>query len=160
MDNQKDYSEFKKFKLSPYGLDISLYLPDQTAEIGASVLPEVVYEENGFKWQVSIGENFSIVINDRGNNVHFIRDKIAELKSLSMFEYKFLINTPELVLYERKLRPNYNFSEKYKHSYTSYHVIGIKKIDDYYYSFESIDEGTQLNYIQLITQSIQSIEIL
>jgi hypothetical protein len=63
MDNKQaiseDYYQFKAVDLSPYDLDATLFIPDETVGIGASFQTTIEHEEE-FKWKVMAGPNFQL----------------------------------------------------------------------------------------------------
>lgn len=161
-DTEDDFLEFRKFSLQPYGLPATIMLPDETANIGASTRPEVVHGEDGFKWEIEVGPNFHMIIDDYGE----VSDKVTEFKKeltkLSMFEIKYIENEKDFIVYERTLKVD---GEKSAPStvgleHISYHVYGQKMIDGYTYVFRSREEGYPQNIIELMAQSIKSVKEL
>ena len=157
---EDDFFEFRKFNLQPYDLPATIMLPDETANIGASTRPEVVHGEDGFKWEIQVGPNFHLIIDDYGE----VRDKVTEFKreleKLEMFEIKYLENEKDFIVYQRTLKVD---GEKAAPStvgleHISYHVYGQKMIDGYTYVFRSREEGYPRNIIELMAQSIKSVK--
>ena len=68
-----DYYEFQDFNLEEYDIPGFIKLPDETANIGASTKPEVVHVEDDIRWEIKIGPNFELIIEDYGD----INDLIA-----------------------------------------------------------------------------------
>jgi hypothetical protein len=159
VDDLEDYYEFKKFYLKNYDLDASIMLPDETANIGASMLPEVKHEYDGFKWEIQVGPNFHLIVEDWGDNRSMISVEKKRLKDLPMFKITYLIDEPDLIVYERKLIVD--GSSKAPKSvgleHLSYHVFGQKIINNYTYVFKSSDEGAEKKIIDLMAKSVKSV---
>jgi hypothetical protein len=159
VDDLEDYYEFKKFYLKNFDLNASIMLPDETANIGASMLPEVKHEYDGFKWEIQVGPNFNLIIEDWGDNRSMISVEKKRLKDLPMFKITYLIDEPDLIVYERKLIVD--GSSKAPKSvgleHLSYHVFGQKIINNYTYVFKSTDEGAEKKIIDLMAKSVKSV---
>ena len=62
-----DYYEFQDFNLENYDIPALISLPDETANIGASTKPEIIHIEDDIKWEVNVGQNFQLTIEDYGD---------------------------------------------------------------------------------------------
>ena len=62
-----DYYEFQDFNLGDYDIPAFISLPDETANIGASTKPEIIHIEDDIKWEVNVGQNFQLMIEDYGD---------------------------------------------------------------------------------------------
>jgi hypothetical protein len=135
-------------------------LPDQTANIGASMLPELKHEYDGFKWELQVGPNFSMIIEDWGDNRSMISVEKKRLKDLPMFKIKYLVDEKDLIVYERTLIVD--GSSKAPKSvgieHQSYHVFGQKVINNYTYVFKSVDEGVEKKIVDLMAKSVRSVK--
>lgn len=89
---EEDFYEFQNFSLKDYGLKATIMLPDETANIGASMRPEVKHDEEGFKWEIEVGPNFNLIIDDFGEERNKVGDKKKSLQALDIFETKFLVD--------------------------------------------------------------------
>jgi hypothetical protein len=159
---EEDFFEFQSFNLKEYGLNATLMLPDETANIGASTLPEVFHDEDGFKWEIEVGPNFHLIIDDFGEEKNKVAEQKLKLKKLDIFDTRFLINEKDFIVYETTLRVD---GEKdspitVAKPHVSYHVYGQKVIDGYTYVFRSREEGYPKNIIDLMSKSIQSVQEL
>ena len=65
-ENEELY-HFEIFKLSPFGIPATIYLPDETANIGVMSTPEVRHEIDGFEWEIECSKNFKVKIEDWGD---------------------------------------------------------------------------------------------
>jgi hypothetical protein len=154
-----DLYEFQGFNMSPYDIPMMIMLPDETANIGASTTPEVLHVEGDFKWEINVGPNFTLIINDWGERLTKVSDEKNRLKSLKFFAIDFITEEPNFILYKKTLVAK---SEKVKgvkvgKKHESYHVYAQKQIDGINYVFESRVEGCNKQIIDLMAKSILSI---
>ncbi len=154
----EDYYDFKGINLDKYGIPAILMLPDETANIGASTKPEVIHTEGDFIWEVQVGPNFQIHIEDYGDYTDMVQYKKKELKDQDMFQITYLIDEKDLILYERKLivKGSKNASPTVGVEHKSFHVYGQKIINGVTYELRSRDEGYEKNIIELMAKSIKS----
>lgn len=152
--------EFKGFSLKEYDIPATIMLPDETANIGASTNPEVIHEEDNFKWELIVGPNFHMIIDDWGDDREMVSSEKKRLEGLNFYKIKFIENKPDFIFYERilkvdgdKLAPK---SVGLEHK--SYHVYGQKVIDGITYVFRSRDEGFEKVIVDLMAKSIKSIK--
>ena len=158
---EEDYLyEFSKFNLAPYGLKATIMLPDETANIGASTQPEILHQEDGFKWEVMVGPNFQFIIDDYGEVKDKINEKKAALKDLDIFDIRYLVEERDLLVYEATLKVTGEKSSPITHNkqHISYHVYAQKVIDGYTYIFRSREEGYPKNIVDIMTKSFRSVE--
>lgn len=155
----EDYYEFKGIGLKEYGIPAMIMLPDETANIGASTKPEVLHKEGDFIWDIVVGPNFSLHIEDYGDFTDMVEYKKKELKEQEVFNINYLINEKDLIVYERKLvvKGSKKASPTVGVEHKSYHVYGQKIIDGITYELRSRDEGyDSKNIIELMAKSIKS----
>ena len=74
--NNIDYTEFEGKSLKEYEIPALIMLPDQTSNIGAAIEPEIIHEEGDFKWEITIGPNFTMKIEDYGNEKNMVEEEI------------------------------------------------------------------------------------
>jgi ribosomal protein L7/L12 len=156
----EDFFEFQKFNLKDFGLNATIMLPDETANIGASTRPEVKHAEDGFKWEIEVGPNFHMIIDDFGEEKNKVADKKRKLKELDIFETKFLVDEKDFIIYESTLKVDGEKASPITDPkpHVSYHVYGQKVIDGYTYVFRSREEGYPKNIIDLMAKSIKSVQ--
>jgi hypothetical protein len=156
LDN--DYYEFKGISLADHGINAMVMLPDETANIGASTKPEVIHTEGDFKWDIHVGPNFHLHIEDYGDYTDRVETKKKELKEYGHFKIRYLIDEKDLILYEQTLivRGSKNASPTVGYEHKSYHVFGQKVIDGITYELRSRDEGYEKVIIQLMAKTIKS----
>lgn len=152
-----DYYEFQDFIMADYDIPAVISLPDETANIGASTRPEVKHEES-FKWEINVGPKFQLLIEDFGILDDLVKEKKKELADQKIFKIKYLVDEPELIVYERTLlvtgskyaAPEVGIEHK------SYHVYGQKTIDKIIYGLSTAQEGCEKHIVELMAKSIKS----
>ena len=152
-----DYYEFQDFIMADYDIPGVISLPDETANIGASTRPEVKHEES-FKWEINAGQKFQLLIEDFGILDDLVDEKKKELADQKFFKIKYLIDEPDLIVYERTLivagskyaAPEVGIEHK------SYHVYGQKTINNIIYGLSSAEEGCDKPIIELMAKSVKS----
>lgn len=154
-----DYYEFNGISLNDHGIPAIIMLPDETANIGAATKPEIVHTDGDFIWDINVGANFNLHIEDYGDYTDMVEYKKKELKEQEVFSIIYLIDEKDLIVYERKLivKGSKNASPKVGVEHKSYHVYGQKIIDGITYELRSRDEGYEAkNIIELMAKSIKS----
>lgn len=152
-----DYYEFQDFIMTDYDLPAVISLPDETANIGASTRPEVKHEES-FKWEINAGQKFQLLIEDFGILDELVKEKKKDLADQKFFKIRYLIDEPDLIVYERTLMVSGS-----KHAapevgieHKSYHVYGEKTINKIIYGLSSAEDGCDKPIVQLMAKSIKS----
>jgi hypothetical protein len=156
--NQEDYYEFKGVSLKEYAIPASIMLPDETANIGASTVVEVLHKEGDFLWDILVGPNFSLHIEDYGDRINMVENKRQELEGETLFRVEYLLNQKDLMIYKKtlivkgsiKASPNVGVEHK------SFHVYGQKISKGITYELRSQDSGSSLEIIRLMAKSIKS----
>ena len=151
-NNFADYYQFKWVDLSGYDLDAGIFIPDETAGIGASFKTTIEHEED-FKWKVSAGPNFQLFIEDWGDNSNRLSELRKSLKNDDVFKVTVLSNKNNYIIYKRELIKHINVP-KYRH--VSYHVYALIKLGDYYYEIRNRASGDSKAVIDLMEKSVQS----
>ena len=140
---EQDYYQFQQIDLSTHDLNASIMIPDATAGIGASFNPKVNHIPADFKWEITIGRNFNLEIEDFGDNAYRypeVRKKILENKA---FKVSIIKEENDQVLYKRILDK-------------TYHVYAVKKVDGVYYELKSREEGDSKKIAEFIYRSVES----
>lgn len=153
-----DYYEFQDFNLEEYDIPGFIKLPDETANIGASTKPEVVHVEDDIRWEIKIGPNFELIIEDYGDINDLIAVEKKELADKKFFGLKYLIDDEDMILYERTLivKGSDKASSTVGVEHKSYHVYAQKTIDGITYELQSREEGYEKMIIELMAKSIRS----
>lgn len=154
----EDYYDFKGVSLSSYGINAMIMLPDETANIGAATKPEIIHADGDFKWDILVGPNFQLHIEDYGDYNDLVEVKKKELKEYDFVKINYLINEKDLILYEQTLlvKGSKKAAKSVGVEHRSYHVYGQKTIDGVTYELRSRDEGYEKVIIELMAKSIKS----
>jgi hypothetical protein len=157
-----DYYEFQGFNLKDFDIPAIIMLPDETANIGASTKPEVIHAEDDFKWEIIVGQNYHLLIDDWGDYTDMVVSRKKELKELEFYKINYLIDDKDFILYEQELKVDGSSkaSSTVGIPHKSYHVYAQKVIDGVTYVFRSRDEGYEKLIIELIAKSIKSVKPL
>lgn len=160
--SDEELYEFQGFSMKPYDMPVMIMLPDETANIGASTRPEIIHEEDGFQWQLSVGPNFEMIIDDWGADREMVSSEKKELAEHSFYKIKYLVNEPDFILYEQELKVDgkKGVSSSVGVQHKTYHVYGQKVINGITYVFRSRDEGYEKVIIDLMAKSIKSVKAL
>jgi hypothetical protein len=152
----EDYYEFRGISLQQYDIPAMIMLPDETANIGASMRPEVKHPDS-FIWSITLGAKFMLFIEDFGDYRNRVSNKKKELKEQTMFKIQYLYQSSDLIVYERTLivRGSKQASPSVGVEHKSYHVYGQKIIDGITYELRSKDEGCSRNIAVLMAKSIK-----
>jgi hypothetical protein len=78
--------DFKPLNLEKHEIPATIYLPDETFNIGASTEVEVNHEEGDFKWEIAIGPNFKFKIDDWGDDKQILEAEKDKLKMLEFYK--------------------------------------------------------------------------
>lgn len=155
-----DYYEFQSFNLEEYEIPAMISLPDETANIGASTKPEIVHTMSDIKWEVKVGPNFQLIIEDYADFTDLIEVKKKELAEQTFFKIDYLIDEGDMILYERTLlvKGTDKASPTVGIEHRSYHVYGQKIVDGITYELQSRPDGYEKVIIELMAKSIKSIK--
>lgn len=153
-----EYYEFQGLKLEQYGLPAMIMLPDETANIGASTKPEVVHNDGDFIWDIFVGPNFELHIEDYGDYTDLVDYKRKELSTQDVFKISYLVDEKDLIVYESTLivRGSKEASPSVGVKHKSFHVYAQRIINGITYELRSRDEGYGRMIINLMTKSIRS----
>lgn len=154
--------EFQGFSMEPYEIPVMIMLPDETANIGASTKPEIIHVEDDFKWELMVGPNFHMIIDDWGSDRTMVATEKKKLAGLNFYKIKYLIDEPDLIMYERELKVDgqKGASTSVGVEHKTYHVFGQKVVNDITYVFRSRDDGFERMIIDLMVKSIKSVKPL
>ena len=155
---EDEYYEFQGLSLKEYGVPGMIMLPDETANIGASTKPEVVHNDGDFIWDIFVGPNFELHIEDYGDYTDLVEYKKKELKDQEVFKINYIVNEKDLIVYESNLivRGSKQASPTVGVKHKSYHVYAQKIINGITYELRSRDEGYERMIIDLMAKSIRS----
>lgn len=149
-----DYIQYSAFDLSPYDLQAQLMLPNASAGIGTSIKPSVSYEIGGFKWKLAIGRNFTLFIEDYGDNsFRFAEFKRKLLKPNQFFEIEIVKQTKDILIYRRKVKGEFDAKKNAR-----FYIYCVKKIAQNYYEIMNREQGDSKRVVDFMYHSIQSLK--
>ena len=152
--NEIDYYQFQDINLSKYDIDASIKIPDATAGIGATFVPEVIHELGDYKWKIAVGKNFELFIEDYGDYPYLFPEFKKKLFSNNKY-YKIEIIKEEknLLLFKRTIRKklgNVNSS--------SYHLFSVINMNGINYQFTNREAGDSKKVIDFVYKSVKSLK--
>lgn len=159
-NEDEELYEFKGFSLKDYDIPATIMLPDETANIGASTEPEIIHATDDFKWELLVGPNFHMIIDDWGDDREMVSSEKKRLEGLNFYKIKYIVNEADFIIYERILKVDGEKSapKSVGLEHKSYHVFGQKIIDGITYVFRCRDEGFEKMIIDLMAKSIKSVK--
>lgn len=152
-EGQFDYYQFKPFDLKKFDIDATILLPDETAGIGTTFTPEMLHDEGSHLWQLQLGRNFIIHIEDLGQLTDVFSDFRTSLLKSTAFTITPLVDTDSLLVYSRFLSKQYQKEEQ-----KTFHLFAVKSIDGRSYQFRNKEEGNTKEEILFMQKSIESIK--
>lgn len=159
-DELDGLDEFEAFSLAPFGINAMVYLPDETADIGAAAVPRVEYEPDGFKWDLFVGQNFHMRIDDWGDDemIAFHKEELADFSN--MYDIEFLEDTENFLYYKRTLKVDgtKDASKNVGVDHVSYHCYGQHTIEGINYVFRTNDNGHHKPITEYMSKSIKSVK--
>ena len=153
------YYQFTKLILSNFDFDASIFIPDETAGIGASFKPIISHEED-FKWTISAGPNFTLFIEDYGENSSLIDEFEAKISKSDFFDISIISKKNGIILYQRSIKKNTLSDASSKENHISFHLYAIKNINGIYYELKNKEEGDTRKVIELMEKSVESLKLI
>ena len=150
--------DFKPLNLEKHEIPATIYLPDETFNIGASTEVEVNHEEGDFKWEIAIGPNFKFKIDDWGDDKQILEAEKDKLKMLEFYKITFIKNTENKIIYKRELKVDgiTNASKKVGTEHITYHIFEMKEINGIVYVLKNNDEGSSKKIVDLLDKSFET----
>jgi len=151
-----EYYQFKEIDLRSTDLQASIFIPDETAGIGASFKANVLHVED-FKWMVSAGPNFELFIEDYGDFSSLMSEFREKIKSKNLFKISIIKDQDSLVLFKREIINDRRIHES-RIRHESYHIYGVKRINGYNYEIKNRESGNTLKVVKFMEKSIKSLK--
>jgi hypothetical protein len=150
--------DFKPLNLNKYEIPATIYLPDETFNIGASTEVEVIHEIGDFKWDIAIGPNFKFKIDDWGDDKQILEAEKDKLKALDFYKISFIKNTENKIIYKRELKVDGSSkaSQKVGTEHITYHIFEMKEINGIVYVLKNNDEGSSKKIVDLLDKSFET----
>jgi len=155
----KFLEEFEKFSLVSSEINATIYLPGEKATIGSAIQPNVEHEEGGFKWKLTMGEQFQITIDDWGREDMMADKRKALNGDKKYYEIEYIEDTLSFMSYKKKLKVK-GIAEASKNvgvDHTSYHCYGQTTIEGINYVFSTTADGVAKPTLKYISTSIKSV---
>jgi len=153
------YYQFAKLTLSDFDFNASIFIPDETAGIGASFKPIISHDED-FKWTISAGPNFKLFIEDYGENSSLIDEFEAKITKSDFFDISIISKKNGIILYQRSIKKNTLSDASSKENHISFHLYAIKNINGIYYELKNKEEGDTRKVIKLMEKSLESLKLI
>jgi len=158
-DEDNELYEFEAFSLAPYDINAMIYLPDATANIGAATDPKVVHEMDDYKWDLYLGQNFHMHIEDWGDD-DALKAHIENLEDHShIYNVEYLEQTDDFIYYKSTLEDDGTVSsDNVGTEHITYHCVGQHTIDGVNYIFRTNKEGHPKPITDYMAKSIKSVK--
>ncbi len=153
------YYQFSKLTLSDFDFNASIFIPDETAGIGASFKPKISHEED-FKWTISAGPNFTLFIEDYGDYSSLMNEFEAKISKNDFFDISIISKKNGIILYQRSIKKNTLSEASSKENHISFHLYAIKNINGIYYELKNKEEGDTRKVIELMEKSVESLKLI
>jgi hypothetical protein len=158
-DADEGLDDFEAFSLAPYGINALIYLPDASSDIGAATDPKVQFEPDGYRWELFVGQNFHMRIDDFGDDemIAFHKDELQEFSN--MYDVEFLEEHEDFLYYRKtlKVKGKQNAQGNVGLDHVSYHCYGQHTIDGINYVFRTNDLGHAKPITEYMAKSIKSV---
>jgi len=128
-------SDMNEFSFKPHGINLSILLPEVESRTGASIEPKLTHNDGDYAWYLDIGPYFKLVVEDFGKENNKVADEKKRLADLvSIFDYEYIIDEPNLIMYKRSLKTDQGGK-------SMYFCYGETTIEGYTYVLKSNDDG-------------------
>jgi hypothetical protein len=145
-----DYSEMDEMVLSEHGLNMQIMLPNVASSTGASIEPSVEHFDGDYLWDVKIGNQFHLIIEDFGKEKNKVAEEKKRLKDMErIFVIEYVIDEPKVIMYKRELHEGQGGKP-------TYHCYGETTVDGYTYVLRSHEDGNFKPIIEDMVKTIRS----
>lgn len=150
-EEKVDVSDMSSLNMKEHGLDITIMLPSVSSSTGASIEPNITHEMDGFRWEVSLGEKFVLIIEDYAKEENLIAEEKKRIEGYDFFNIEYLVEEDQMIMYKRELPDGAGGD-------ASYHVYGVKKLNGSNIVFRSVDDGFLKPIVEDMVRTIKSAE--
>lgn len=127
--------DMNEFSFVPYGLNLTILLPEVASSTGASIAPEVIHEDGDYLWYLNIGKQFQLVIEDFGKEKNKVAEEKEYLSGLTdIFQFEYIIDEPTIIMYKRELHKDQGGKK-------SYHCYGEMEVEGYTIILRTTENG-------------------
>lgn len=153
---EDDLDDYEAFSLNSYQIPVMIYLPDESTGIGASTTPEVTHEVDGFEWEISIGQNFKLKIEDWGSDP--FENFVNYVQKQSIYVVEVLEQTPDFIYYKTTLKSKGKEGvDNVGVTHEQYHVAAQHTINGYNYIFRTTEDGVNQKTAEIMAKSVRSV---
>lgn len=145
-----DFSDMNEMSLEGEGLNMQIMLPNVASQTGASIEPTIEHFDGDYLWDVKIGPQFHLIIEDFGKEQNKVSEEKKRLDGLQrIFVTEYIIDEPKLIMYKRELHEGQGGK-------TTYHCYGETTVDGYTYVLRSHEDGNFKPIIEDMVKTIRS----
>lgn len=158
-DEEEDLYNFEALSLQPYGIDAIIYLPDETSSIGTSTSAEVLHELDGFEWEIMVGSNFHLTIEDWGDES--FSEYIEDLDEQNIFDVEYLEKEDNFIYYKTTLKVKGKKNTKnIGTGHETFHVAAMHTINGVNYIFRTNKDGHSKKITDYMKKTVMYIKPL
>ena len=145
-----NYSDMDEMTLSDHGLNMQIMLPNVASSTGASIEPTVEHFDGDYLWDVKIGNQFHLIIEDFGKEKNKVAEEKKRLTDMGrIFVIEYVIDEPKVIMYKRELHEGQGGKP-------TYHCYGETTVDGYTYVLRSHEDGNFKPIIEDMVKTIRS----
>lgn len=158
-DESEELYDFEAFSLKPYEINALIYLPDATAYIGAATDPKMEHQMDGYEWDLYVGQNFHMLIEDWGEE-DALKEHLEELKDQSeIYDVEFLEQEDNFVYYKSTLKVDGATAKgDVGVDHVTFHVMAQHTIDGVNYIFRTNKAGHPKPITDYMAKSVKSVK--
>lgn len=156
-EEDEELDDFEGFILTPYGINAMIYLPDETASIGASTDVEVLHDLNSFEWELKVGPNFHMIIEDWGDDS--FQEYIKNVENQNIHTVEYLAKEENFIYYKATLKVKGSIENKNVGvNHETYHVAAQHTINGVNYVFKTNNDGHTKAVADYMAKSVKSVK--
>lgn len=145
-----NYEDMDEMTLKEHGLNMQIMLPNVASSTGASIEPSVEHFDGDYLWDVRIGNDFHLIIEDFGKEKNKVAEEKKRIEGLNkIFVIEYVIDEPKVIMYKRTLHEGQGGK-------STYHCYGETTIDGYTYVLRSHEDGNYKPIIEDMVKTIRS----
>lgn len=151
-----DLDGYEELNLSEHDLNVSIMLPTKETAMG-TVKPQISHEEGGFKWNITIGPSFGLIIEDFGSEANLVKRHKERLGEKEFFHIEYVKEEDNVILYKRMLKYDGKVEDSDKKNI--YFVYGEFQIGNVNYIVKSPEEGLYKPEAEELMNTFKSIKV-
>lgn len=151
-----DLDGYEGLNLADYDVNITIMVPTKETALG-TLKPKIEHEDGGFQWDISIGPNFAMTIEDFGSEDKLVARKKERLTEKEFYHIEYLKEEGNVMLYKRMLKYDGKVEESDKKNV--YFVFGEFQIGNVNYIVKSTEDGLFKPEAEEMLNAIKSIKV-